>query len=105
LWTAAVKAAHLYGLYRTAQALRVNYYALQKRMEEAFSIPPVPREENTTATFIELPPLVPTDTGAGASGSCECTLEWENAGGVKLRLHFPGIATADLAAFYRSLRP
>ena len=33
LWDAAVKAAGTFGLHRTAKALRVNYYALKKRVE------------------------------------------------------------------------
>jgi hypothetical protein len=105
LWTAAVKAAGLYGLHRTARSLRINYYALQKRVEGAFSVPAVPRKETRTATFIELPPFVSADSGDSASGSCECTLGWEDAGGIKLRLHFPGIAVTDLAALCRGLRP
>jgi hypothetical protein len=105
LWTAAVKAAGLYGLHRTARALGVNYYALQKRLEGATGIPVVPRQENPTATFIELPALVSAEASEGASESCEGTLEWEDAGDVKWRLHFPRIAVTDLATFCRSLRP
>ena len=104
LWNAAVKAAGIYGLYRTARALRVNYYALQKRVEGASSISVVPRKENPAATFIELPPLVTADSGDSASGTCECTLEWEDAGSMKMRLHFPGIAVTDLVMLCRSLR-
>jgi hypothetical protein len=105
LWTAALKAAGVYGLHRTARALRINYYALKKRVEGASRVAVVPRKENPATTFIELPPLISSDSGKGASGSCECTLEWEDAGSVKLRLHFPGIVATDLAAFCRSLRP
>jgi hypothetical protein len=56
------------------------------------------------ATFIELPPPVSVDSGKGGSGSCECTLELEDAGGAKLRVHLQGIAAPDLAALCRSFR-
>ena len=34
LWAAAVKMADTYGLYRTAKVLRLDYYALKKRVEQ-----------------------------------------------------------------------
>ena len=34
LWASAVKLAGRYGIHRTAKALRVDYYALKKRVEE-----------------------------------------------------------------------
>ena len=34
LWAAAVKSAAKYGIHRTAKALRVDYYALKKRVEQ-----------------------------------------------------------------------
>jgi len=104
LWSSAVKTAGIYGIHRTARALRANYYALKKRVERASRIPVVPRKENPATTFIELPPLVSRDAGEGALGSCECALELEDAGSVKLRLHFPSIAATDLATLCRSLR-
>jgi hypothetical protein len=33
LWASAVKVAGTYGIHRTARALRVDYYALKKRVE------------------------------------------------------------------------
>jgi len=33
LWASAVKLAGRYGIHRTAKALRVDYYALKKRVE------------------------------------------------------------------------
>lgn len=103
LWAAAVKAARRYGSYRTAQALRLNYDALRKRMAEAVDAPAVPPNDKSAAAFIELPPFVSTGSGAEASGSCECTLEWEDGGSGKRRLHFPRVAISDLAALCRSL--
>ncbi len=34
LWASAVKMAGTYGIHRTAKALRLNYYALKKRVTE-----------------------------------------------------------------------
>ena len=104
LWTAAVKMAGAYGIHRTARALRINYYALKKRMERESAAASGLLEEGASATFIEFPPPVSVDFGKGVSGPCECTLELEDACGVKLRLHLQGIAAPDLAALCRSFR-
>ena len=104
LWAAAVKMAGAYGIHRTARALRVNYYALKKRVEGESVVPSVPRKDGTATTFIEFPPPVSVDFGKGVSGPCECTLELEDACGVKLRLHLQSIAAPDLAALCRSFR-
>ena len=121
LWTAAVKAAGKYGLHRTAQALRLDYYALKKRVEAAGSrrvsggkvashpisdrealsgngpftaIAPV-KGRQAVAAFLELAPP--------ASGSSrECILELEDPGGAKMRVHLKGVEAPDLAALSRS---
>jgi hypothetical protein len=104
LWTAAIQAAQDYGLSRTAQALRVNYYALKKRWEKDLPANRLPKHR-PAARFIELPPIASASKGR-VTGSCECTLEWEDAGGSgKMRAHIPSIATGDLAILCRSLRP
>ena len=92
LWSAAVKMAGAYGIHRTARALRINYYALKKRMERESAAASGLLEEEASATFIELPPPASAGSCQGISGPCECTLEWEDAGSMKMRLHFPGIA-------------
>ena len=38
LWAAAVKLARVYGIHRTAKTLRVNYYALKKRVEREATV-------------------------------------------------------------------
>ena len=94
LWASAVKMADKYGLHRTAKTLRVNYYSLKKRVEGEVSAGSN-SEGDPGTTFFELtPPL--------AAGSCECTLELEDSGGAKMRVHFKGVATPDLAALSRS---
>ena len=95
LWAAAVKMADKYGIHRTAKALRLDYYSVKKRIEQkaggAVAVP----EEGSTATFLELSPALRDD-------SCECTVELEESGGAKMRVHLKGAAAPDLAALSRS---
>jgi hypothetical protein len=103
LWAAAVKLAGRYGIHRTAKALRVDYYALKKRVEQN-AVSAGAQQGLATASkmaaraeFLELP-------AAAWSGCGECTLELEDAGGAKLRVHLKGFAAPDLAALSRSFR-
>ncbi len=93
LWTSAVQAAGRYGLYRTTQALRLDYYALKKRVADAASDGEPGRE--AVASFLELPALV-------SDGVSECIVELEDPGGAKMRLHLKGGAVPDVAALARS---
>jgi hypothetical protein len=102
LWAAAVKSAAKYGIHRTVKALRVDYYALKKRVEQKAAIAGTQQEPAVTAskaaaeaTFLELP-------AAAWAGSGECTLDLEDAGGAKLRIHLKGFEAPDLAALSRS---
>lgn len=96
LWAAAVKVAGVYGIHRTARALRVDYYALKKRVEGTpAGIDSRASVRTPGAVFLELQP--PAWPGCG-----ECTLELENAGGAKLRVHLKGFPAPDLAALSRS---
>ena len=93
LWDSAVKVAGKYGLHRTAQAFRFDYYRLKKRVEVADL--GTLSDRGAAATFIE--PAPP------ASGSTrECILELEDPGGAKMRVHLKGVETPDLAALSRS---
>ena len=94
LWASAVKMAGTFGLYRTARALRLDYYSLKKRIERQPATVPNP-PETTVATFLELAP--PASAGSG-----QCTLELEDAGGAKMRVHLKGFQAPDLAALSRS---
>ena len=98
LWAAAVAMATTYGVNRTARALRLDYYSLKKRVEQAvgadhgFAVVPagVPKG-SAAATFLELAPPSPTST-------CDCTVELENASGIKMRVHLKSFEAPDLAA-------
>jgi hypothetical protein len=94
LWSLAVELAREYGLSRTARILRLDYNGLKKRLEYLASdgtspvTPPPP--------FLELLP-------SGTPPTVECTLEREDAQGVKIRIHLRGRELPDLAALGRSL--
>ena len=95
LWAAAVKMARKYGVHRTAKALRLDYYSVKKRIEQKAGGAGEVRTESAAATFLELP-------AALRDGSCECTVELEDSGGAKMRVHLKGSSVPDLAALSRS---
>jgi hypothetical protein len=89
LWRAAVKQAAEHGLNRTAQALKLDYYSLKKRLEEAVASRPA------RPAFVDLPPVpVPTVS--------ECVIELEDAAGSRLRVQLKGQNAPDLLALSRS---
>ena len=97
-----MKAAGRYGLNPTAQALRLDYYSLKTRIEAARRGSPrrtTPSccgpEGQAVATFLELAP-------PACGGGPECTLELEDPGGAKMRVHLKGLPAPDLAALSRS---
>jgi hypothetical protein len=95
LWAAAVKAAGIHGIHRTARALRLDYYVLKKRMEQNAANSSA-SEKRATPAFIELAPHA-------SAGSCECILELEDVGGSKMRIELKGIALPDMESLCRSL--
>jgi hypothetical protein len=105
LWASAVKSAAKYGIHRTAKAVRVDYYALKKRVEQKAAI--AGTQQKTAATASKRPAQV---AGAGFlelpavawAGGGECTLELEDAAGAKLRVHLKGFEMPDLVALSQS---
>ena len=93
LWASAVQAAERYGLHRTTTALRLDYYTLKKRVEDAATDREPDRE--VAATFLELPAPV-------SASASECVLELEDSGGAKMRVHLKGGAVPDVTALARS---
>jgi hypothetical protein len=91
LWAAAAKLAGSYGICRTAKVLRVGYYSLKERLEQESAGTP----RLSQGTFLELPP--PSAASLG-----ECTVEWEDAAGSKMRVHLKGFHAPDLAALGQS---
>lgn len=107
LWVSAAKVAGQCGVSRTARELRLDYYALKKRLESHTGLLSRRRSRDVLdpeaasanrraapATFVELPsPL---------SVSRECVLELESPDGAKMRVHLKGVPVPDLAALSRS---
>jgi len=101
--------AGIYGLYRTAKALRLEYNSIKKRVERqaASAIDRVKSSvpKSGDVRFVELAtsgcqqanqncPLTPN--------RCECNVEWEDAAGSKMRVHLKGTSMPDLVALSRS---
>ncbi len=102
LWASAVKLARVYGINRTAKALRVDYYSLKKRLgqesvadQDFTAVPFGTPEARAAATFLELAPPSPT-------GACDCTLELEDTIGSKMRVHLKSATPLELGALCRS---
>ena len=94
LWSLAVELAQEYGLSRTARTLRLDYNGLKKRLE--FLAPDKASPATPSPPFLELLPSEMHPT-------VECTLEREDAQGVKILIHLQGRELPDLAALSRSL--
>jgi hypothetical protein len=86
--------ASTYGINRTAQALRVDYYSLKERVESEASSSRASKKE-PSATFVEL-------AAPALASTCECLLELEDVAGAKMRIHLKGVEAPDLAALSRS---
>ena len=89
LWSAAAKLAGEYGLNRTARALRLDYKGLKKHIE---AIDSGDLSQTTVRPkFVELP-------FSGTNVTAECTIECEDAKGVKIHIHLKGPQLPDLVA-------
>ena len=93
LWASAVKLVAGYGLHKTARALRLDYYALKKRVESASR--QSPSEPQGATAFMEL-------VGRPVAGASECVVELQNRRGAKMRIQLKGISPPDLAALSKS---
>ncbi|MCP4203110.1 MAG: hypothetical protein GY769_14405 [bacterium] len=95
LWRAAASAGREHGVSKTAQALRLDYYALKKRVasgpEERSAVEPL-----SEIKFLEIPLGAP-------SGRPECILEFEDGQGARLRVELQGSALAELETVARAL--
>jgi hypothetical protein len=88
LWRAAADLARVHGLSRTATALRLSSYDLQRRL---WGVRGPSRRRVPAPTFVELAPLAsPADPGEGG------TLEWVGASGARLTLRLGNASPRDL---------
>ena len=94
LWASAAKLAKVYGVYRTARALRLDYTGL-KRRAAATGRETTTRPKERTSAFFEV-------LRAGALLVPECLVELEDASGAKMRLELKGVDAAQLGALARS---
>lgn len=89
LWNAAVKVAGELGVCQTAKSLKLDYYALQRRLYQQSESPAAP-------AFIELTPPPTASTS-------ECVIELEDATGASLRMHLKGVDASNIASLGHSL--
>lgn len=95
LWKEAAELARRYGLNPTAQALRLDYGRLKKRMTTSPDRVKRKEEERPTPSFVEL-------IGASPGGTTDCHVEVESDRGAKLRIELKAIATSELAGLIRA---
>lgn len=88
--------AREHGINQTARTLGLKYDSLKKHLDEA--APDAGDPGRAKPDFIELLP------GGLTSPSPECTIEWEDGNGGKIRMHVKGIGVPDLVSFARLFR-
>ena len=89
LWDLAVRLAKVHGISRTATALGLDYYGLQRRTG-AVAAP----AQSSNPTFVELP--------APILAGKECRLEFDNGAGATMHVQLVGYDAADVEALSRS---
>ena len=94
LWQLAVKLAVTYGVSRTAATLKLDYYALKRRLA-AQPVPAVPESATSdSSAFVELPASTFTTSG-------ECLIKLEKSSGETIRIRWKG-SVPDVVALSRS---
>jgi len=93
IWAAAAELARAHGVYAVAQALRLDYMGLKKRIGEVAGR----RPDKSKPVFVELiaPPLATCE---------ECLIEFESTRGGKMRIHWPVRVAPDWTALLRAWR-
>ena len=92
LWSLAADLGAHHGLSRAARALRVDYYGLKKRIDAAAA--PDPSGTDAPPAFVSILTAPSAEVSDGL-------IEFERAGGEKMRIHWKGGVTPDLAALSR----
>jgi hypothetical protein len=91
-WQAAVDLARQYGVFRTAQPLRLDYTRLKQRLSGA-----VPKRESPRPAFVELVRPQPAEME-------ECVIEFESAQGGKMRVQWKSNVPPDWTNLLRAWR-
>jgi hypothetical protein len=94
LWERAVELVQEYGLYRVGKELHLNYQALKHRVK---AVGRQSRLPGSGTGFVELIPSALKRDGHFT----ECTVEFENRRGSRMRLHVRGAETVDLVTLSR----
>jgi hypothetical protein len=93
LWQAAVELARQYGVYAVAHPLRLDYTRLKQRLAGTATR----SRKGSKPAFIEL-------MGRGPVVLPECTIEFEAAGGGKMRIQWKAAVPPDWASLLRAWR-
>ena len=94
IWDAAAELAREHGVHAVAQALRLDYMGLKKRVGGGVASQ---RPANSKPVFVELiapPPAKPE----------ECMIEFESTRGDKMCIHWPVRIAPDWTALLRAWR-
>jgi hypothetical protein len=98
LWRLAVELAGRHGVSRTSAALKLDYYALKKRLLAASAAKDVKAEVTQPPTDASAPrPAFVELAAAPFAMAAECLIEFESASGAKMRVHLKGREMPDLA--------
>jgi hypothetical protein len=93
LWQAAVELARQHGVYAVAHPLRLDYMGLKKRLGGVPSL----RRKAAMPAFVELIAPHPATLE-------DCVIEFESAGGGKMRIHWKAATPPDWAGLLRAWR-
>ena len=93
LWQAAVALARQHGVYAVARPLRLDYMGLKKRLGGVPSV----RRRAAKPAFVELIAPHPATLE-------DCVIEFESAGGGKMRIHWKAAPPPDWAGLLRAWR-
>ena len=104
LWREAAELAGMHGINRTARALRLDYYSLQKRAAAAARLGVCPSAARSGTRAPEFVELMPSGMPLSPVSRSECLIEVEEPGGAKLRIHLQGGEFPDIAALTRDFR-
>ncbi len=88
LWEMAVRLAKVHGVSRTATALGLDYYSLQKRAEAAAT----PPRSGVPAFVVLTSPVM---------AAKQCRFELDNGSGATMRVELVGYDAADIEALSR----
>jgi len=94
IWDAAAELAREHGVHAVAQALRLDYMGLKKRVGGGVASQ---RPANSKPVFVEL--IAPPS--AKPEG---CLIEFESTRGDKMRIHWPASTAPDWTALLRAWR-